>query len=95
MSADDEIERYLSKHRLVRRTENTHTTKAALLREIETIRAELIAIDREEYAMGLTCMAVPVGRVGARFAVGLSGPTERVLANLAAYTETLRQVANG
>ena len=94
LASPDEMDRYLAKHRLTRRTVNTLTTKAALLRSFEKIREDLVSFDREEYAIGVTAIAVPVSRVGARFSIGLGGPTERVLANTEQYIEILRQVAN-
>ena len=94
LASTDEVDRYLTRHKLTRRTVNTLTTKPALLRAFEKIREDLVSFDREEYAIGVTAIAVPVGRVGARFAVGLGGPTERVLANEAQYIEILKQVAN-
>jgi IclR family transcriptional regulator, acetate operon repressor len=89
-----EVDRYLAKHKLTRPTVNTLTTKAALLRAFEKIREDQVSFDREEFSIGVTAIAVPVGRVGARFAIGLGGPTERVLVNAAQYIELLKQVAN-
>lgn len=95
LSAEDEVARYLALHPMKRRTPNTITTRTAFARELEKIRLEQISIDREEYAAGLTCIAVPVGRAGSRYVVGLSGPTERVNAKLETYIEALHQVALG
>lgn len=95
LSSDEEVDRYLSAHPMRRLTPNTITARAAFRREVERIRKDQVSIDREEYAIGLTCLAVPVGRSGSRYAVGLSGPTERVTTNLDAYIAALRNVAVG
>ena len=41
-------------------TENTLADRDALLAEVATIRKQRYALDREEYLMGLVCLAVPV-----------------------------------
>ncbi|MGE5147346.1 MAG: IclR family transcriptional regulator C-terminal domain-containing protein, partial [Candidatus Eiseniibacteriota bacterium] len=70
-------ERYLASHPLNRRTRYTIT-------DIDTLRAELAAIaergyamDQEEYAEGVCCMAVPISDGAVPFAVGLSAPANR------------------
>jgi IclR family acetate operon transcriptional repressor len=95
LASDEDVDRYLSSHVMRRRTANTITTRAAFMRELATIRSQMVSVDREEYDIGLTCLAVPVGRAGARYVVGLSGPTERVKANLDTYIEALREAASG
>src|SRR5699024_4141585 len=49
---------YLSEHPLVALTPYTQTSATALLAEIEHTRQ--LAVDREEYAVGVVCAAVPV-----------------------------------
>lgn len=63
------------------RTIYTIVSKAQLLAELENIRNRGYAYDREEYEIGLTCIAAPVldseGRVTA--AISLNAPTGRML----------------
>jgi len=95
LASDEDVDRYLSTHAMHRRTPNTITSKASFLEELADIRKVLVSVDREEYDVGLTCIAVPVGRAGARYAVGLSGPTERVMANMDSYISALQDAAGG
>ncbi len=64
------------------RTARTITSRERLEAEIEAVRARGYAVDDEEFAQGLRCVAMPVrnftGQVVA--AIGLSGPVWRVSA---------------
>ncbi len=57
-------------------TERTITTKEALLEELERIRTRGYALDDEEMAPGVRCIAVPVYnyRNSVRYSIGVSGP---------------------
>jgi len=55
----DFIEEYASRS-LEKRTENSITEKSALLEELERIRQNGYATDREEFGNGITCVAAPV-----------------------------------
>lgn len=61
-------------------TPNTLTSREALQRELEQVRAQGYAFDDEEYAQGVRCIAVGLrGSSGAVVsALSLSGPTSRV-----------------
>lgn len=62
-----------------RRTPNTITDAAAMLAELDRIRAHGYALDLGEEELGVHCLAVPVrdgGRVVA--AMSVSGPAERI-----------------
>jgi IclR family KDG regulon transcriptional repressor len=63
-----------------RYTENTITDPDSLLREVETVAATGYAIDRQELAMEIRCVAVPIrGADGfARSGVSISGPADRL-----------------
>jgi IclR family acetate operon transcriptional repressor len=75
-----EAEALLGPGPLVRLTPNTITTIPALRAELRTVGERDYAIDAEERAAGVTCIAAPIrdhsGRVVA--ALSLSGPTFRV-----------------
>ncbi len=94
MCPSDEAQRYLARTPLTARTENTLTDSAALAAELERIRLNWIAVEREEYALGLSCMAVPIGRPPAQLALGISAPSDRFERNYDVYAETLRKIAN-
>ena len=73
---DDERDEIVSRITFARRGPNTLTSKAALLADLERVRATGIAVNNEELAYGLRSVAVPV----------LSGTGEAVAAvNLAAH----------
>ena len=69
---------------LPRFTKNTVTARKDLLREIEKIRREGMAVDREEREIGLKCIAAPVYDNRARViaAVSISGPAQRITKNV-------------
>ncbi len=56
---NDFIEEYTSRT-LEKRTENTITNKSALLKELEEIRINGYATDREEFGNGISCVAAPI-----------------------------------
>jgi IclR family acetate operon transcriptional repressor len=64
--------------RLPKLTPNTITSRKALQRELEAIRREGFAVDREEFALGVTCLSAPIieGR-SVFFAYTISVPTDR------------------
>ncbi|MGC9665406.1 IclR family transcriptional regulator [Planosporangium sp. 12N6] len=86
---DAAVRRLYRGRRLTGRTPNSVTSVAALLRELDRIRACGYAIDNEELELGLRCIAAPIrdadGAVVA--SLGLSGPalrlTETAVADLA------------
>lgn len=53
------IEEYTSRS-LVKRTKNTITEKAEIIKELENIRSNGYATDREEFGNGVTCAAAPI-----------------------------------
>jgi IclR family acetate operon transcriptional repressor len=64
-----------------RRTPYTLATRSSLAEELEQIRKEGVAYDREEYNLGTACVAAPIadrdGQVIA--AISLTGPTGRFI----------------
>lgn len=94
MVSGDEVSEYLRTRPPERRTPNTITTPEGILAAIAETRERGYAIDNEEYEIGLSCLAVPIGPVPAAFALGISAPSFRFKANFDRYLEVLRTVAN-
>lgn len=76
----EEIDRGIAKHGLVMRTPNSISNRKKLDKELFKVRAEGVAYDNEEYAIGVKCIGAPVfdgsGKVIA--AVSVSGPAQRL-----------------
>lgn len=75
-----EFERYLATTTLAAYTQNTITDRAALVKEIETVRRDGVAYDDGEFNSEGRCIAMPVWdftkhTIGA---IGLSGPVWRL-----------------
>jgi len=77
---------------LMRFTRQTVTTRAALERELAAVRARGYAVDREEHEAGVACIAA-VARTDdgtAVAAIGISGPSGRVLPRVARLGERVK-----
>jgi len=81
-------------------TEQTITTKDALIKNLEQIRTQGYALDDEEMAEGVRCIAVPVYdyRNSVRYSIGVSGPKASLsAATIEAYVrrmiETTRKLS--
>ena len=77
-------------------TPNTHTSAESVLQELDTIRAQGVAFDREEHENGIISIAAPIlmdsGRVIG--AVSVATATSRTtLAGLSSYKDQLIQTA--
>jgi len=72
----DTIRALLEDYTFTKYTEKTILSKEALLAHLETIRQAGYALDDEEMAPGVLCIAVPVYdyRNSVRFSIGVSGP---------------------
>jgi len=57
---DRELEDFLKKEKLVRRTDNTITSPQDLVAELEKVRSEGFAIDNEEFQKGGICIAASI-----------------------------------
>jgi IclR family acetate operon transcriptional repressor len=86
-------EAYLAEHPLVQKTPNTITDRGQLIQEFQTIRERGYSVDHEEFHEGLRCLAVPVSGLGARFALGISVPSERFQANFERYLSQISSIA--
>lgn len=79
---------YFSRHSLTDLTPRTITGREELLRQLDSAPAAPVVMDREEYALGTTCVAVPVysgdqiGSLGISFRSDRMYRTTRVRAGL-------------
>ncbi|MFI7494872.1 IclR family transcriptional regulator [Kocuria sp. M4R2S49] len=63
---DDEVAEYLGRHGMRPLTDRTLTTPEGLGRELGRVRAEGVAVEREEFVPGASCLAAPVVDVAGR-----------------------------
>lgn len=94
--SDARIEEVIDRRGLPRRTEQTITDRAALLDEIEQIREEGVAYERNQRIEGMCCVAVPLTFDEKHAAISITGPERRIsddrLQN--EFTEILQRTAN-
>jgi len=83
---------YLAAHPLARLTAKTITRRAELDRSLEEIRAQGYAVDDEEFADGLACIAVPFDEGFSPFVLALSAPRDRCIARQDEYLATMRRL---
>lgn len=88
-----ELDAYFETHELASRTPNTIVRRAALRAELDSIRVRGVSYDREEFALGLSCMAVPLGPAPTQLVLGVSAPTQRFRDNHDQYLAALTKVA--
>lgn len=84
---------YLIGHRFNARTKNTITSKKELMVALEDIRNKGFALDDEEFANGLCCLAVPLDSAGGQIVLSISVPAERFQPNFKRYLSMLRTEA--
>ena len=84
---------YLDRHPPVRCTQYTITDAARLEKEFAAIVRRGYATDEQEFAEGLSCMAVPVDGGASPFGLVLSAPTARFKQKRAEYLQVARTVA--
>jgi IclR family acetate operon transcriptional repressor len=99
---EDEVERIIALRGLPAATAKTITTPAGLRAELQAIRERGFAIDEEENAIGLRCVAAPVFDENGKpvAAISLSGPTARIGDDLLlslgeAVLDAARQITSG
>lgn len=77
-------------------TPHTITDRGRLQGEFERAREDGYACDREEYALGVTCVSAPIRESGIVVAaLTVSAPTPRFLENEAAYIASALECAQG
>lgn len=70
---------YLARETFLAKTPNTLITQAALEAEIQHVRTQGLAVDREEFVEGILCLAVPLRMNGQTIAaISLTLPTARI-----------------
>ena len=77
---EDKIDRIILQHGLISYTPNTITSREKLFQALKIIKAEGIALDDEEFELGLRCVAAPIfGNEGEIIAaISVSGPVNRI-----------------
>ncbi|MFT6773934.1 MAG: IclR family acetate operon transcriptional repressor [Paracoccaceae bacterium] len=93
---EEQIRAIMTEHGMPRATTRTHVTIEALLEELAQVRATGIAVDDEEHADGMRCVAAAVlneqGMPAA--AISVSGPKARIGDDkLRQLAEAVRRVA--
>lgn len=70
------VQRLMKDYEMTRYTENTITDMDELMSHLKEIRSQGYAIDDEEMAIGVRCIAVPVFnyRNSVKYSIGISGP---------------------
>ena len=70
----------IEKKGLQKFTDNTITTKRALLKELETVKKQGYAFDNEECEIGARCISLPVRDFSGKVVAGISvtGPVFRM-----------------
>jgi IclR family acetate operon transcriptional repressor len=91
LASDSVRESYLDRRALKRLTPHTITARRALEQEFVAIRDQGYALDQEEFALGLSCVAMSLDRGSSPSVVAVAGPTERVDANRESYLERSRR----
>lgn len=84
-------EAFLTKATLSPRTKKTLITPDALRSEFKQIASDGYAVDGEEYADGLSCVALPLELAGERYAVCVSAPSARFKTNFQTFLTLLRR----
>lgn len=95
---NEERERFLKRIKLVRYTPNTITKRGKLLEELKAVRERGYAIDNEELAVGLRCIAAPVFDYTRlpRYAISIAGPASRMTDGIVSEMEKeVRRVCTG
>lgn len=97
LAASPRRKRLLQSLELRRYTDNTITDSARLDAELRQIRKEQVSFDRQEYLVGVVCMAVPVTGTNGEMlaALAIQAPEARMNVQTARrHLPTLRNAAN-
>ena len=94
--SEQQVARILQLRGLARYTDHTIDSPAALREELEQVRQQGYALDDEEHAVGLRCVAAPIFDENgqALAAISLSGPKARIVdSRLSELGNAIRQTA--
>jgi DNA-binding IclR family transcriptional regulator len=93
----EQLERYLSRRPLTRRTPRTIFEPDRLRAELELIREQGYAVDQEEFIPGVWCLAAPFldGNTPPLTALSISMPGDRFFLMRDAYTASLLALTGG
>ncbi|MGI3185976.1 IclR family transcriptional regulator [Nioella aestuarii] len=92
----ERLERALRQQLFLENTPSTHTSPETLLKELEEIRAEGVAFDREEHEAGIISIAAPILTNGGRVIGALSiatSTTRHSLDSIRAFEPDLLETA--
>jgi DNA-binding IclR family transcriptional regulator len=98
--AQEDLDAWMATNTLERFTEQTIICRSALVRELERIRSDGVAIDNQEWVSGVGCVAAPIrnhaGEVIA--AVSISAPAAQIIGErqcevINAVTEACREIS--
>jgi IclR family acetate operon transcriptional repressor len=92
-ASDPVRDAYLDTHPLTRLTPNTITNRRALEKELARVREDGYALDLEEFAPGLCCMAVPLDEGHSPFVLSIGAPRERFEHERDRYLEIMKRAA--
>lgn len=90
-ATDEQRREYFKTHSLKRRTPHTTCSIKKLDAQFKTILAQGYAVEQEEFALGLSCVGMPLEQGLSPYAIGISAPTERFNDNFDTYLQTLRE----
>jgi IclR family acetate operon transcriptional repressor len=92
-SAADKRDRILKDLPLKKLTKHTITRRAKLEQELERAATNGWAMDDEEFARGVTCIAAGLEYNGTDFALAILAPAERLKQNSSQYLAALLEAA--
>ncbi|MDR0519088.1 MAG: IclR family transcriptional regulator [Clostridiales Family XIII bacterium] len=81
---DEEILALLAKKGMAKYTETTITSTDVFMKEIERVRRQGWASDKQEFMIGLKCVAAPIHNINGKVicAISISGPISRMSGDL-------------
>lgn len=85
---------YLDEHPLVPVGPRTLTDRKSFDAELVSVREQGYALDDEEFAPGLACLAVPLDAGHSPFVLAVSAPRERLLERREHYLAEMRKLAH-
>lgn len=76
-------------------TPNTVTSMDQLLNELNLIKTNGYAVDKEEHELGVACVAAPIfDKDGVMAAISLSGPLDRIMKSIPELSQQAMRIAN-